>query len=99
MTDEEEELVREIARLVESASSATVSMSAFIEIKSIILSALTSARQSEREECAKIAETLKTLKAWLPTGDNGEGESEHATIHGEAIASSIRSRSGTEKAT
>jgi hypothetical protein len=54
--------------------------------------AVAKAVEDEREACAKIAETEKTLKAWLPPGPNGEGENQHATIHGTAIAAAIRAR-------
>lgn len=43
------------------------------------------------EAAAKIAETLKTLECWLPTGDEpGVGEHLHATVHGAKIAAEIR---------
>lgn len=42
------------------------------------------------EVCAEIAGTAKTLKAALPTGENGEFEFEHATIHGDEIERRIR---------
>lgn len=47
---------------------------------------------SERAACASLAETLKTLKASLPTGAKGEHETEHTTVHGEEIAAAIRAR-------
>jgi hypothetical protein len=48
-------------------------------------------RQEAFEEAARIAETLKTLDAWLPTGPGrGEGEQHHATVHGVKIAAAIR---------
>ncbi len=50
-------------------------------------------QEEERERCAKIAETLKTMKCNLPTGPNGEFEYEHPTIHGQLIAEAIRKRS------
>jgi len=54
--------------------------------------ALAVARKAILEEAAQVAETLKTLKVWLPTGGKpGEGESEHTTIHGIEIAAAIRS--------
>ena len=61
-----------------------------------VLPALTAAAVAqEREACAKIAETLKTLRVWLPTLEGGKGEDEHTTIHGEEIAAIIRARSNT----
>lgn len=47
---------------------------------------------AEREACAKIAESLRTLKAALPTGPNGQSENAHVTIHGIEIAAAIRAR-------
>ena len=39
------------------------------------------------KEAAQEAETLKTLHAWLQTGDAPEGGAyEHATIHGKKIS-------------
>lgn len=54
--------------------------------------AVRSAVLAEREACAKIAETLRTLKAALPIGQNGEFENEHVTVHGIEIAAAIRAR-------
>ena len=51
----------------------------------------------EREACAALAESLKTLRVWLPTGDApGQGEAEHTTIHGKEIAAAIRERTAKE---
>lgn len=47
-------------------------------------------RRQALEEAAKVAETLRTLDAALPTGPNGEWEYKHATKHGEQIAAAIR---------
>lgn len=53
-------------------------------------------RQDAFEDAAKIAETAKTLRVWLPTGPNGTGESEHPTIHGAEIAFIIRAFAAKE---
>lgn len=46
------------------------------------------------EECAQIAETLKTLHCWLPV-DNSEDPNHHTTKHGVEIAAAIRALSDT----
>ena len=38
------------------------------------------------------ARTLKTLRVWLPTGNDGDGEVEHVTKHGVEIAEAIDAR-------
>ena len=47
------------------------------------------AREDALREAARVAESLETLEAWLPTGPNGEGKDRHATIHGAKIAAAI----------
>jgi hypothetical protein len=55
-------------------------------------------RNAVLEEAAQVAENLKTLEAWLPVNEDGTGEDRHTTIHGEKIASAIRSlKSGDSK--
>ena len=49
----------------------------------------TRARVDALREAARVAESLETLEAWLPTGPNGEGKDRHATIHGAKIAAAI----------
>ena len=47
------------------------------------------AREDALREAARVAESLETLEAWLPTGPNGEGKDRHATSHGAKIAAAI----------
>lgn len=63
------------------------------------LAAMPDGREAALEEAAKVAETLRTLDATLPTGPNGEWEQKHVTKHGVQIAAAIRSLKAQPAAT
>lgn len=60
-----------------------------------LLKTLEGVRGLAIEECARVAETAKTLHAWLPV-DTGEDPNHHTTKHGAGIAKLIRALSTTQ---